>query len=47
MEFANGMMGREMRELMSLVGYHVPAVRRRDKYYASIEDQRSKALGQV
>ncbi|KAF2237954.1 cytochrome c oxidase family protein-like protein [Viridothelium virens] len=28
-------------------GYHVPAVRKRDNYYAKLENERSKALGQV
>jgi len=28
-------------------GYHVPAVRRRDMFYAKLEDQRAEALGQV
>jgi ribosomal protein S15P/S13E len=28
-------------------GYHVPAVRRRDLFYAKLEDQRAEALGQV
>ncbi|KAF2155826.1 cytochrome-c oxidase, subunit VIIa [Myriangium duriaei CBS 260.36] len=27
-------------------GYHVPAVRRRDLFYAKLEDQRAEALGQ-
>jgi len=28
-------------------GFHVPAVRRRDLFYAKLEDQRAAALGQV
>ncbi|KAM0715085.1 hypothetical protein Q7P37_009550 [Cladosporium fusiforme] len=28
-------------------GYHVPAVRRRDLFYAKLEDQRAEAAGQV
>ncbi|KAK5131678.1 hypothetical protein LTR08_000732 [Meristemomyces frigidus] len=28
-------------------GYHIPAVRRRDMFYAKLEDQRAEALGQV
>ncbi|KAH9833944.1 cytochrome-c oxidase, subunit VIIa [Teratosphaeria destructans] len=28
-------------------GYHVPAVRRRDLFYAKLEDQRAAAFGQV
>jgi hypothetical protein len=28
-------------------GYHVPAVRRRDMFYAKLEDQRAEALGQI
>jgi hypothetical protein len=26
-------------------GYHVPAVRRRDMFYAKLEDQRAEAAG--
>ncbi len=29
------------------LGYHMPAVRRRDLYYAKLEDQRADALGNV
>jgi len=28
-------------------GYHVPSVRRRDMFYAKLEDQRAAAFGQV
>lgn len=28
-------------------GYHVPAVRRRDRFYAKLEQERAKALGQL
>jgi len=28
-------------------GFHVPAVRTRDLFYAKLEDQRAVALGQV
>lgn len=32
---------------LQTTGYHVPAVRRRDLFYAKLEDQRAEALGQV
>ncbi|KAK4626723.1 Cytochrome c oxidase subunit 9, mitochondrial [Fulvia fulva] len=28
-------------------GFHVPSVRRRDQFYAKLEDERAAALGQV
>ncbi|KAI4765988.1 hypothetical protein E4T52_00327 [Aureobasidium sp. EXF-3400] len=28
-------------------GFHVPAVRRRDLFYAKLEDQRAASMGQV
>lgn len=28
-------------------GFHMPAVRRRDLFYAKLEDQRAEALGQA
>lgn len=28
-------------------GFHVPSVRRRDLFYAKLEDQRAEALGQT
>lgn len=28
-------------------GFHMPAVRRRDMFYAKLEDQRAEALGQA
>ncbi|CAD0090706.1 unnamed protein product [Aureobasidium mustum] len=31
----------------SLSGFHVPAVRRRDLFYAKLEDERAAALGQL
>jgi hypothetical protein len=33
--------------LRTTSGYHVPAVRRRDMFYAKLEDQRAEALGQI
>jgi cytochrome c oxidase subunit 7 len=33
--------------LLEPPGYHVPAVRRRDMFYAKLEDQRAEALGQI
>lgn len=30
---------------MLWVGYHVPSVRRRDKFYAKLEDARAEAAG--
>ena len=33
--------------MMSASGYHVPAVRRRDRFYAKLEQERAKALGQL
>jgi hypothetical protein len=35
------------RILPTISGYHVPAVRRRDMFYAKLEDQRAEALGQI
>ena len=35
------------RILFNTPGYHVPAVRRRDMFYAKLEDQRAEALGQI
>ena len=35
------------RLLLNSSGYHVPAVRRRDMFYAKLEDQRAEALGQI
>jgi hypothetical protein len=29
------------------IGFHVPAVRRRDLFYAKLEDQRAASMGQV
>lgn len=29
-----------------ITGYHVPAVRHRDRFYAKLEDERMKGIGQ-
>ena len=31
--------------MLTVEGYHVPAVRHRDAYYQKIEDERASALG--
>jgi hypothetical protein len=40
-------LSRKIKTNPRLLGYHVPAVRRRDLFYAKLEDQRAEALGQV
>ena len=32
--------------MLTIQGYHVPAVRHRDAFYQKIEDERASALGQ-
>jgi cytochrome c oxidase subunit 7 len=33
--------------MLPTTGFHVPAVRRRDLFYAKLEDERAAAMGQL
>ncbi|KAK4995534.1 Cytochrome c oxidase subunit 7A [Elasticomyces elasticus] len=38
---------KRMKLMTETTGFHIPAVRKRDTFYAKLEDKRAEALGQV